>query len=108
METNTPTRNQWIAEEILRQMGGTGRLKIMLGAKDFCAIDNGLRFRMPSNFAKDGINLVEIVLTPMDEYNLIFSRLRAGKVKEITRFEGVYCDQLHRLFRDATGLATRL
>jgi hypothetical protein len=86
-------------------MGGLRRLHVFTGAHSFTAINNGLMFRIPGKgFAKDSINLVTVTLTPMDEYIMTFSRVRGGTVKEIRRYEGVYCDMLMDLFEEATGL----
>jgi hypothetical protein len=48
-----------VAETILEQLGGK-RFIVMTGAKHFAADGNALRFRLPSNFAKSGINAVTI------------------------------------------------
>ncbi len=55
-----------------------------------------------------GINLVKIKLTFSDTYLVTFSRVRGATVKEISKFDNVYCDQLEYLFNEQTGLATRL
>jgi hypothetical protein len=92
-----------IAQTILEQLGGR-RFVVMTGAKDFVATTGGLRFRLPCRKA----NVVEITLTPADEYNMCFSLLRAGKIKTVCKYDGVYCDQLQSLFTKATGLYTQL
>lgn len=107
MDTSTATkdRNKEIALTIAQQMGGTRRLNMFTGADHFIAIDRGLTFRIPGkNFSKDSINVITITLTPLDEYTMVFSRLRALKMTEVVRYEGVYCDQLIPLFEEATGL----
>lgn len=98
-------RNLEIAQTIAAQMGGMGRLKIMTGASKFVVVDDGLRFCIPGkNFAKDSINLIEIILTPRDDYTMTFYRVRGLTAKEVRRFEGVYCDMLVPVFTEATGL----
>lgn len=113
------TDNQIIAETILRQLGG-GRFKTMTGARDFSAIERGLSFRLPTRFAKDGINYVKIVLTGADLYDMEFVKigpspslkgLIAGKTQKVTQvigFEGAFNFQLQNLFTKATGLDTHL
>lgn len=64
-----PTRNQEIAKIILQQLGGR-QFAMMTGAKQFVAIDNGVRFRIGKN--KTRANLVKIVLRGDDTYNLEF------------------------------------
>ncbi len=60
-----------VATEILRQLGGN-RFIVMTGAKSFSYFDEngecGLTFRLPSNFAMKGINLVKIKLDFTDTY----------------------------------------
>ena len=64
-----PTQNQEIAKIILQQLGGR-QFAMMTGAKQFVAIDNGLRFRIGKN--KSRANLVKIVLRGDDTYNMEF------------------------------------
>ena len=64
-----PTQNQEIAKIILQQLGGR-QFAMMTGAKQFVAIDNGLRFRIGKN--KTRANLVKIVLRGDDTYNMEF------------------------------------
>lgn len=100
-------RDMEIAGEILRQLGGSGRLKSMCGANNFIAIKNGVDFRMPSHFAKNGINVVEIVLNPMDTYDVKFKKLGRAPKYEITTVsshENIYNDMLQELFEHETGL----
>ncbi|WP_289394839.1 hypothetical protein [Pantoea stewartii] len=55
-----------IAVEILNQLGGN-KFIAMTGAKNFVWLENGgLIFKLPSNFACNGINLVKIELDPWD------------------------------------------
>ncbi|AOR22152.1 hypothetical protein ED082_RS49410 [Escherichia coli] len=102
---------KFVATEILNQLGGN-RFIAMTGAKNFACFDengeSGLCFRLPSNFAMKGINLVKIKLTFSDTYLVTFSRVRGATVKEISKFDNIYCDQLECLFNEQTGLATRL
>lgn len=108
METNTE-RNQEIARTICEQLGGMHRLKVMVGARDFVAIANGLAFRIPGkNFARDSINLIRVTLTPSDDYTVEFMRVRGARAKVVSAVRGVYCDQLVSLFEDTTGLTLRM
>ena len=56
-----------VATEIVQQLGGR-RFILMTGSHDFLALDSGVRFKLPTDegFNKQGINLVEIILTPSD------------------------------------------
>ena len=114
-----------IAETILSQLGA-GKFKVMTGARDFLALPaekgtrGGLSFNLPSRFAKDGVNHVKIILTPLDTYSITFfkrgprpslKQLLAGKQQTLTvisTHDDVYCDQLQPLFTRCTGLDTHL
>lgn len=101
---------KFVATEILKQLGGN-RFIAMTGATKFAYFDEngecGLFFRLPSNFAMKGINLVKIKLTFSDTYLVTFYRIRGTTKKEISKFDNIYCDQLESLFSEETGLATR-
>lgn len=103
-------RDVEIANTILDQLGG-GRFAVMTGARNFAAIENGLRFMIPGNMTRDRINLVEIVLDASDTYTVTFSRARGGRnpsVKEVYSQSFIYADMLRDLFEDRTGLRTSL
>lgn len=95
-----------IASIIRDQLGGR-RFEVMTGAKRFVAIASGLQFRLPDN-AKDGINCVEITLTPADLYDVSYLNVRGAQVKEISRDENIYAEDLSSSFLKATGLFTSL
>ena len=92
-----------IAQTIFEQLGG-GRFVVMTGARAFVSTGKGLRFRLPCRKA----NVVEITLTPSDEYDMRFSLVRAETVKVVQEYNGVYFDQLQSLFTSVTGLYTKL
>ena len=98
-----------VATTIMNQLGGR-RFTAMTGAKNHAFDDrnNTLSFRLPSRFAKDGINYVSITLTSMDDYTLKFKKIWGTTVKDIKEIEGVYFDNLQEIFTDVTGLNTTL
>jgi hypothetical protein len=96
------TRNQEIAQTILSQIGGQRRLVLMTGAKQFVAIESGLQFKIGGG-AKDGINCVRVTLTPMDEYNVEFLRVRGMTCKTVAKHEGAHAEDLAPLFSKQTG-----
>ncbi|EAB3660521.1 hypothetical protein EGA70_14670 [Salmonella enterica] len=97
-----------IAVEILNQLGGK-RFIAMTGAKKFVYLEKGgLIFRLSSNFARSGINLIKIELDPSDTYNVCFYKSRGGDLKEIESMTMIYCDQLQDIFTEVTGLNTYL
>ena len=97
-----------IANTIIRQMGGAGRLKAMIGAKDIYALDSGVQFRF---MGSKKANKVKIDYTPDDLYTMTFikvGRLNKKtfdiKVDTVETFEGIYNDQLKPIFEETTGL----
>lgn len=102
------SRNQEVAATIINQMGGVRRLSLMTGAKDFVAIEDGVRFSLPRTAAIKGINLVEVTLNGSDLYDMRFMRYRAADCVTVSQVEDVYFDQLEEIFTQVTGLLTRL
>lgn len=92
-----------IGRTIFHQIGGT-RLIAMTGAKDFVCTPNGLRFRIPNR----KINMVEITLTPADDYTIQYCLFRGTVVRLVAQENGIYCDQLLESFERNTGLRTHL
>lgn len=83
--------NQKIAKTILDQLGGRSFIR-MTGAKNLMTTENGICFRIP--YPK--VNAVRITLDDDDTY------------KEVSTHEGIYNTDLAPLFRDVTGLETRM
>lgn len=130
------TRNQEIANIILQQLGGN-KFVAMTGAKQFVAIERGIRFRIGRNATRT--NMMRITLRGDDTYKMEFIYIRnlpnryslmtkylgrgmdpleiERKVKQqldkqvvtvLKEYDGIYCDQLQELFTDYTKLYTRL
>jgi len=123
-----------LSKTILSQLGGN-MFVAMTGAKDFVAIDNGLKFRIGRN--KSRANVVRITLDIYDTYTMEFWSVREvnmykimmkcmekglsneeinEKVKDaeaksnmkLKEYNGLYFDQLQEFFTEYTGLYTRL
>jgi len=106
-EAESTDQHKAVAQEIAKQLGGTGRLKAMIGAKNF-GYDAGVGMgRLSFKFmrGKDGINSISVTLNGMDTYDLKFMNPSGKAVKEL---EGVYAEDLRRIFSDTTGLALSL
>ncbi len=111
------TANQQIATTILKQMGGN-KIKVMTGMKDIFAIENGLQFKLPANFAAKKINCVQVTLNANDTYDMKFISITKKKdptygvmmpvTKDVEVVNGVYCEQLQEIFTKVTGLDTHL
>lgn len=102
---------------ILEQLGGR-RFIVMTGSKDFIGDKDTLRMSLARN--SSGANRLEITLNGMDLYDMRFYRRAGGKFnpktyeftpikeKDIKVYHDVWCDQLEELFREVTGLETRM
>jgi hypothetical protein len=96
-----------IAKTIIGQLGGN-RFSAMTGAKNFIADGEGLSFRIPGTYTKNHINVIRIFLAWDDTYSMMFENIRGAKRKIISKFEGIYNDQLLKFFTAETGLDTHL
>ena len=96
-----------VADTILEQLGGMRRLSIMIGAKHFVALENGVQFSVGSG-AKGGINKIRVVLRPSDTYDVEFWKIRGTSMKKVSEWEDVYNDQLKGLVEKETGFYLRL
>jgi hypothetical protein len=99
----TRRNGQEVAQTILKQMGGTGRLVAMIGAKDFIAYPNAVAFKF-ANAGAGKPNYVKITLAPSDTYDVEFGRVRGRDYKVIKSFDDVYAESLRRVFESTTGL----
>ena len=96
-----------VANEIARQMGGTGRLKAFAGARDFVGSDDSLMFRWTAK-AENRANKLRVTLGGDDLYVVEFFRMtRKGGVPTavpVSKHEGIYNDMLVELFETETKL----
>lgn len=101
--------NPTVAQTILQQLGGR-RFITMTGARDFVAGEFFLLFRLPTRFARDGINKVKVILDPSDTYTLEFLKCNFNnhEYKIVAKRENVYDDLLQSIFTEVTGLDTSL
>jgi 3-deoxy-D-manno-octulosonate 8-phosphate phosphatase KdsC-like HAD superfamily phosphatase len=102
-----------IANEILRQLGGAGRLKVMINAKNFVGLAegnqpaNGLQFAFMKGSA--GINMAQIRLNGNDLYDVRFMKQRGmNPAVEVAAENDVFVADLADLFWRVAGLAIRL
>jgi hypothetical protein len=98
-----------VARTILAQLGGN-RFRAMTGARNFVGDDNSLRFRLPGTggFCNNGINAVKITLNGMDLYDVVYMRIRGGKITTVEEVNDLYFDSLTDSFERVTGLRTSL
>ncbi len=102
------------AETIIKQMGGSNRLVIMIGAHNFLYDDSSVQRSISFKFkAGYKANYVKIELTAMDDYNMTIAKVINSKTTgfrntPVAVHKGIYFDQLIPLFEKATGLCLTL
>ena len=101
------TNAQQVAETILNQLGAR-KFLVMTGARDLVATAQGLQFKLPANFAKDGVNMIRVELNALDTYDVIAGRWARLDFKEKARESLIYGEDLQRAFTRLTGLDTRI
>jgi hypothetical protein len=94
-----------IAREIQRQIGN--KAFAMMGASNYAwGVDDFgneyLTFKIGRN--SKGINWIRITLNAMDTYDIVFSKVRDGKITIVKEVKGIYFDQLHQIIEKTTGL----
>lgn len=107
MRRSNPSDGRQIAATIREQLGGR-KFEAMTGAKDFMFGPKYLQFRLPANFARSGINIVKISLTPADLYDVEYMKYGRLNFKTIAVSKGLMFDQLRSDFTAKTGLDTSL
>lgn len=114
-EGSAPPR---VADVILEQLGGN-KFTAMTGSKNYLADGNTLRMTLAKNKSK--ANRLFITLDEAsDTYKMRFFYYFPGrlnkktmewsseKTEEVAEYEGVYAEDLCRIFTSVTGLDTRL
>lgn len=94
-----------VSTEILRQLGGY-RFNAMTGASNFVGDTNSLTFKIGKNAKK--VTHVRITLSPTDLYDVEFLRIRKLEIELISKANGVFFDQLQKIFTEHTGMDTSL
>lgn len=93
-----------VAEIILSQIGGMGRVKMMTGGYNFVALKNGVSFRIKNR----GANFIKITLNSRDLYDVEIGRIFNYKYKIVKTFDDVYFDQLYEVLYEGTGMYFKL
>jgi hypothetical protein len=98
-----------VAKTILSQLGGN-RFVTMTGAKNFASHGDecALSFRIASTMTENKCNHVKITLNSSDLYDVTFSKIFKLTVKEISKHNDLYAEDLVNLFESETGLYTHL
>lgn len=96
-----------VGKTILDQMGGYGRLKMMIGLNQIINLPQGVGFKWPNKQISKG-NYVEIILTPADLYNMTFYNVSMRGKRKVKEYRGIYNDMLVDLFEKQTGWYLRM
>lgn len=96
-----------VAQTILQQLGGN-RFAVMTGAKNFLGDESSLSFRLPSYFARGGINAVKVTLNDLDLYDVKLMKVRGTSVATVAESANLYAEDMVRYFSEKTGLALKL
>ena len=111
------TTTKTVAQTIYQQLGG-GRFVAMTGAKNFVALENGIKFNIGRNSSK--ANTVKITLNGLDLYDVEFIKytpfkfnintgaIREEKIEVVEKLENYYDDMLQDGFTNITGMYTHL
>lgn len=97
---------QRIADAILVQLGGAGRLSAMMGAEHLSYNAEGdlnFRFKLCPK-----ANHLRIHLNGLDLYDLTFTKIRGVDVKTVETITNIYAEDLKPVIEQSTGLCLSL
>ena len=97
---STKSSNTEVAETIIKQLGGIGKLKAFTGANSFGTNGKNVTFRIKNR----KVNAITINLNGKDLYDIKFFRIRGADMKLIKEYNDIYNDQLIPIFEENTGM----
>ena len=97
-----------VANTILAQLGGAGRLTAMIGAKHFVGDATSLTFKWTAPSTNKANCAVITLDREADAYTVRFCRVARLDVAEKGTREGVQLAELRRVIEGATGLRLSL
>lgn len=95
--------NSQVAETIMLQLGGAGKVARMIGAGPFVYDDTSVSFLFKAR-AKNLINGIRVRLDPSDTYTVEFLRCTVKGRKVVDSFSDIYAENLKRTVELRTGL----
>ena len=101
--TETTSSKLEVANTILSQLGGSGRLSAMLGAHSFVGDASSLTFRIRAK-ATNGANCIKVKLDDSDTYTVEFWSIRGARFTRKSDVSDVYADNLRSVIEGTTGL----
>ena len=84
-----------VAQTIIEQLGGQGKLIAMIGANGLGTNGNDLVFKFKCSRVA---NYVKIKLNSLDLYDIEFGKIKKFNYDIVETFEGVYADMLVDIF----------
>jgi len=95
-----------IAQIIINQLGGFGKLKAMINARNFVTDGD---YKLTFHFSGSRLfNAITIFLNAMDTYDLRFMKLGKFDIIKELKTEGIYNDMLIDVFENTTKLRLSL
>ena len=107
MSEQEKAQRQQIAQTIIQQMGGTGRLGAMIGANTYIALESGVQFNFKGSRSMNRCRVIldrGMDLYRMELYRVWNSSKRGPQCDLKYHLEGMYCDMLKPVFEQETGL----
>jgi hypothetical protein len=92
-----------IANTIKDQIGS--KAFYMLGAQNLAGDENSLTFKIRGSRK---VTHIKVKLDPDDTYEMTFWKALGYNFKTVKVIPGVYAEDLNRMIRETTGLATNL
>lgn len=96
-----------IANTILAQMGGQGRLVAMINIRNLVALDSGLQFHF-SGSRKATVARVELEANDTYTLKLYKPTMRPSSWEPVNTIPGLYADKLIEVFERETGVRLSL
>jgi hypothetical protein len=97
---------QQVANTIILQMGGHGKLSAMVGAT-FSLSTNTLGVTIKFKGSRK-MTICTIKLNGLDLYDMTFSKIRKYELITVSTHENLYADMLKSMFENETGLRLSL
>jgi len=103
----TEAERSQIAQTIIQQMGGLGKIRAMVNGRDFLILDAGVQFTFSG---KRGMNKCLVKLNTQDTYDVEFWYCKLNKKtyefkSEMKKeYNDVYASMLIDIFESTTGL----
>lgn len=98
------TQDMTVANTILAQLGGSGRLRAMIGASSFMGAAKALTVRFRCRNPRR-INTIKVILDPSDTYSVEFWTITSKTMRQVGEVaRDVYADSLRQVIESTTGL----